>query len=177
MRRLRTSVLVALTLFVAGAALMLASTGGYDTTVADRTAVIETEPDANAILELTYPDQDQQALYLEDDCGWFGCNYYAEEVVTFEDRTQAQELDIVDATFSFQAHHNISQIESIGDSPTLVEDGDSLGVVLDSYACESTGGSQDPGEGTLTMDLVVSDGTLTIELTREITIVCVEDSG
>ncbi|WP_121741810.1 hypothetical protein [Natronorubrum halophilum] len=172
-------------LLVVGSLAVVASSGAFDSTVADRGVAVETAGDEDALLGLEYPSE-ERVLELESENGdlggfgfcFFGCpdyEYDAESVVVLEDNTPSGPLSIEDVSFSkANDEDDIIDEESLRREPA--EDG--FRVVLGDFSCPTSGDfspSQQESDATVTVAIEVSDGEVSIDLEREIDVECVPD--
>ena len=180
---------IGLVLIAVGALVAVASTGAFDSLDADRGVSIETAPDADALVGIEYADEVEEpygglpVLELDSDesdsgggCFVIGCSEYQyndRELVIFEDNTVAEELMIEDATIS-------SDDDAITGGNGLRNEQDrGIGIVRGDFRCSSRGfigpGDQQQRSAVITVDIVASDGDITIEFERDIAVECIPD--
>lgn len=172
-------------LLALGSILVISSIGAFDSTVADRSAGIETATDKNAYLGIVYDDQlDERTLELESNdadggggCIFYSCNDYEyddRELVVFEDSIPEGELSTIDDEAT------IDDSDLTGGDGLRVEYDQGIAVVRGDFRCPvdpvflGSGDQRGPAT-TATISLVASDGNVTIDLEREVQIDCVQE--
>ncbi len=181
---MKTITKLGLGLLVVGAAVLVTSSGAFDSLSADRGIGVETAPDADAYVGLEYPEADQaRTIRLESStadsggfCVLYSCDPYRYDdvdVVVITDQTASGNLVVEDLT-----------VVSTGDDVTAAineEYGEnSLRVVRGDFECQVDPvflgyGTQQAATATLTISLEASDGSFSTTLEREVTVECVPD--
>ncbi|PCR91387.1 hypothetical protein [Natrinema ejinorense] len=164
-------------LIIIGGLVLAAPSGAFDMTSADRGASIETAPDEHALVGI---ENEPISLVKEDgslvaDCLF--CNYEYEytdvELVTITDHTPSSGLEVTDAGLEMSA--------GATDYPSLeaydIRTSNDEYVVEGTLRCDATPVGffrfdQRSSSTDLTMDLETSDGSITVELQREIPVQC-----
>ncbi len=174
---MKTITKLGLGLLVVGAAVLVTSSGAFDSLSADRGIGVETAPDADAYVGLEYPDADQdRVIRLQSNeadrggCFWFFCfNYVYEdvEITVITDQTASNELIVEDLTVERDGDGITNEIRKETAS-------DSLQVVTGDFECQNSFGQQ-AASTTLTISLEASDGSFSTTLEREVTVECVPD--
>lgn len=179
---MRFTTRLGLALFVLGAVAILVSSGAFDAVTADRSANIDVaENDQEAILNVSYPNSKEIELIEQDRDGLCSVfppcvDYNNRQVIMFVDNTSAEQLSISEISFDSETDSNLR----IDSGPTAQTTGTGLAVVTASFECDASWVgffdlSQNNGRGSITTDIVVSDGNLSVELSREVDIHCVPD--
>ncbi|QCC59118.1 hypothetical protein NP511_11825 [Natrinema thermotolerans] len=171
MRSLRA---LSLGLILIGGLILAAPNGAFDLMSADRGVNVETASDENALVGI-----EKEPISLVEENGNIQCDlqegcvyeYTDVELVRITDQTPSSELEITDGEV------NISTETT--DYPSHQED--EITRVNDEYIVEGTlwcdatwffGFYQERSSTDLSMDLETSDGTITVELEREIPVQC-----
>ncbi|WP_226480719.1 hypothetical protein [Natrinema amylolyticum] len=168
---MRSSTFLGLGLIIVGGFVLAASSGAFDVTNADRGVSVETATDENALLALEKTDQ----IGLEEGnfvCEGFVCfggyREYDVEIVTISDQTPPPELAIERERLSVETENDGNP--SLENWELNAVDGEY--VVEAEFHCDAPIGSQQTDSTVLAFAIETSDGKITIELEREITIQC-----
>ncbi|ELY54008.1 hypothetical protein C493_13198 [Natronolimnohabitans innermongolicus JCM 12255] len=164
-------------MLIFGALVLVASSGAFDATSADRGVGIETASDEDALLGLEY-DETHQLVSTngEGSCTGFiigSCAFeYEEDLIHLEDNTVERDLDIwlEDGTTS---DTEIVDDISINDETATVEG--SFQCPAGGYFLVPTPGDQAEASETATIAIAASNDDVTIELERDVTIQCQPD--
>ncbi|WP_455448959.1 hypothetical protein [Natrinema thermotolerans] len=179
---MRRTTTVGIALIVTGAFIAVASSGAFDATTADRGTEIQTAADENALLGLEYATDDRTIVLESDDSdGGGGCffvcadyRYNDRRAVLIEDNTVSGELTIERLSVDFEGDDMTG-----GDGVRHEATNSGIRVVLGDFRCPSEGvfgsGDQQQQSGRILVDGEFSDGTVTIDLEREINVECVPD--
>lgn len=179
---MKTITTVGLGLLVVGALVFVASSGAFDSASADRGVEVTTAADEGALLGLEYPSEDR-TLELSsgqsDGGGWcfFGCvdyRYNDEELARLEDNTVSGDLYVEEITFDTSGDDIVG-----GDGLRHESTDDGFRALRGDFRCPARGGfgtgTQRERTATVTATIRVSDGRVTIDLERRVTVTCVGD--
>ncbi|ELZ18302.1 hypothetical protein C478_01550 [Natrinema thermotolerans DSM 11552] len=162
-------------LILIGGIVLAAPSGAFDLTSADRGVGVETASDEDALVgiekePISLTENDATRLVWSSGLKY---EYTDVELVTITDRTQSSDLEVTDAGLNM----------STGDTdyPDLQED--EIVMANGEFTVEGTlrcdarivgflQFDQQSSSTNLTMDLETSDGTITVELEREIPVQC-----
>lgn len=167
---MRTLRYLGVALLVAGGLLVLAPTGAFDASDADRGLAVEAAGDATAALGIDYASPDR-VIRLESPDGCLLCFHTGEELALLEDNTAAGELTVTD--FEFAESGDLTFFRGV----TNVSDPNGIEAIIGDFDCPTTGFpdfEQGDARTTVTMDITVSDGDVTISVTRSVVVECVE---
>ncbi|OAQ51923.1 hypothetical protein HTG_14825 [Natrinema mahii] len=173
---MRLPTVFGLGLVLVGGLVLAASSGAFDLTSADREVGIETASDKDALVGI---ENDQVTLNEEQGrirCVFCSGNYeYTDvELVTITDRTPSSDLEVTDAGLDISG--------GTADYPSLesyeIQMNNDEYTIYGTLRCDAEfswwdGLYQRSDSTTFTMDLETSDGTITVELQREIPVQCV----
>lgn len=175
---MRFSKRLGLGLVLAGLAVLVVSTGGFDSIAADRGSQLDTASDRNALLGINYTEG--RTVELESQDGTPGClfnafcySYENRELVVLHDNTVGGGL-AVNYPIEFDVDETDSNFE-ITNGPSYDTTGPNLAVITASFECRALFGYQLQGSGWIEMDATVTDGDTTIEVTRRINVECIAD--
>lgn len=168
-------------LLATGAIVLVASSGAFDATAADRGVEVETAADENALLgvERFGTDSDPILLADGDNCGLFDyCyEYNSEETIEFQDNTQSDhEIEIEEVTLENTGGNAESPLL---DDWEVINENDAVIVEAD-LECDRDSGlfspPQNGGEGELTVSAVMGESDdVTVELDRSVPIECEDE--
>ena len=170
-------------LVLSGAVLVGLSSDALTSMSADRGVSVDVASDPNAVVGLTYPNDvsgagEQRVIELRSDdadrggCFWIFCSDYGYEnveLVRISDALGSDSLQIDELDYETT---NQEMADLSNESPV-----DALRTVEGTFSCDNRFGYQQAANATATMTLAVSDtdGTFSVELTREIRVECVPD--
>lgn len=172
---MRTTEYLGVAFVLAGCLLVLASTGAFDATHAERGMAVDTATDSNAFLGLNYSSPGR-LLQLETSDRWFclgsSCYYNDVELVRFENNT-AGDLNITQV-----AVQESGGVGTFGDGIRYEAGPPNIGRVLGDFTCPASGGfivptQQNSATSTVTLDVVAQGDNLSVDLSRDITVECV----
>ncbi|OLZ39549.1 hypothetical protein A6E15_00475 [Natrinema saccharevitans] len=180
---MRWSIYLGVGLIISGAILVAVSSGAFDATLADRGVEIETASDDDALLGLNYSTSDRTVTLESGDsngggfCLFGGCSSYRyndRKAVLLEDNAPSGELTMETLSVNFQGP-DMTRRNGVRYDQTP----NGIRIVLGDFSCPAEGdwgfGDQQQQSGTIIVDGVFSDGTVTVGLEREIDVECVPD--
>jgi hypothetical protein len=174
---MRISTRLGLGLVLAGLAVLVVSTGGFDSIAADRGSQLDTAGDPNALLGISTPEGRPVALENGSPGCWIfifpTCTVYEDvDVVRFADNTASGGLSVADITFVTDDSDSNFDITA---GPSSETGGPDLAIVTASFECDGYYFGQQQGSGWIEVDATVTDGDTTIEATRRSDVECVPE--
>lgn len=177
---MRTTRYLAAALVLAGCLLVLGATGAFTETQAERGVAVDTAQDQNAFLGLQYPSPGRTLSLNSGDAAFCGsyCWYVDEEMVVLHDNTAAQNLAVSNVTFQSSSTNMLAFGFDNVSHPSGIE------AMEGTFLCQNSGGGifdpappeQEEGSTDVTINLTVTSGNMTVDLSRTVQVECIADS-